>query len=145
MTVFKQRFERWNFFFVNGLWYNMDYIICSWKLGFWEIGAKIFVFQEVSLAMRSSVERAWADRLQVYETLLYLLSPFILPISFVVRPSFCGYLLLGTLSMYVLNVIIFNEVHLRRKNERIGWKCLWLYYLPYKVALTGVNVASCYW
>jgi hypothetical protein len=47
MTVFKQRFKRWNFFFVNGIYYNMWYILSSWKLGWWEIGAKIFVFQEV--------------------------------------------------------------------------------------------------
>ena len=48
MTIFSQRFKRWNFFFVNGMWYNMAYILGSWKLGWWEIGAKIFVFQEVS-------------------------------------------------------------------------------------------------
>lgn len=48
MTVFKQRFLRWNFFFVNGIWYNMSYVLCSWKLGWWELGAKIFVLQEVS-------------------------------------------------------------------------------------------------
>lgn len=47
MTVFKQRFTRWNFFFVNGMFYNAWYILGSWKLGFWEIGTKIFVFQEV--------------------------------------------------------------------------------------------------
>ena len=47
--------------------------------------------------------------------------------------------------MYLLNVIIFNEVHLRRKGERIGWVCLYVYYLPYKIILTGINVASCYW
>ena len=47
MTVMKQRFVRWNFFFVAGIWYNTKYMLCSWKLGWWEIGAKIFVFQEV--------------------------------------------------------------------------------------------------
>ncbi|GME34820.1 glycosyl group 2 family protein [Neofusicoccum parvum] len=47
MTVFKQRFMRWNFFFVAGIWYNMAYIFSSWKLGWWEIGAKLFVFQEI--------------------------------------------------------------------------------------------------
>jgi hypothetical protein len=52
MTIFKQRFKRWNFFFVNGMWYNMAYIFGSWKLGWWEIGAKIFVFQEVSFPWR---------------------------------------------------------------------------------------------
>jgi len=105
----------------------MKYILCSWKLGWWEIGAKIFVFQEV------------------YETLLYLLTPFVLPISFEVRPSFCGLLLGSTIVMYFLNVLIFNELHLRRKNERIGWFVIFVYYLPYKIILTGINVASCYW
>lgn len=46
--------------------------------------------------------------------------------------------------MYAVNVLIFNEVHLRRKNERIGWKCL-VYYQGYKFVLTMVNVASCYY
>ncbi|KAL1595472.1 hypothetical protein SLS59_008406 [Nothophoma quercina] len=127
MTIFKQRFKRWNFFFVNGMYYNMAYIFGSWKLGWWEIGAKIFVFQEV------------------YETLLYLISPFILPISFIVRPSFAGILLAATIGMYLLNTVLFNEVHLRRKNERVGWVLVYVYYLPYKIVLTVVNVASCYW
>ena len=48
MTVLKQRFERWKFFFVNSLYWNTRYILCSWKLGLWDIGSKIFVFQEVS-------------------------------------------------------------------------------------------------
>lgn len=47
--------------------------------------------------------------------------------------------------MYLVNVIIFNEIHLRRKNERLGWVLLYVYYLPYKIVLTGINVASCYW
>jgi hypothetical protein len=88
MTIFKQRFYRWNFFFVNGMFYNMAYILGSWKLGFWEIGAKIFVFQEV------------------YETLLYLLAPFVLPVSLVVRPAFCGYLLASTIGLYFINVTV---------------------------------------
>ncbi|KAG9613025.1 glycosyl transferase, partial [Aureobasidium melanogenum] len=127
MTIFKQRFYRWNFFFVNGLYYNMAYILGSWKLGFWELGAKLFVFQEV------------------YETLLYLLSPFVLPISIIVRPAFFGYLFAGTFVLYFLNVMIFNELHLRLKKERVGSTCLYLYYMPYKVVLTLVNVGSCYW
>jgi len=31
-----------------------------------------------------------ADYRQVYETLLYLLTPFVVPISIVVRPAFFG-------------------------------------------------------
>jgi multisubunit Na+/H+ antiporter MnhE subunit len=73
------------------------------------------------------------------------MTPFILPISFYVRPSFCGILLAATIVMYLLNTIIFNEVHLRRKRERIGWFTVYVYYLPYKIVLTVINVASCYW
>jgi hypothetical protein len=148
MTIFKQRFYRWNFFFVNGMFYNMAYIFGSWKLGFWEIGAKIFVFQEV------------------YETLLYLFAPFVLPISLIVRPAFCAYLMLGTLALYFVNVTvsppckrfdrsskqeanlsnqIFNEIHLRRRNERVNWVVVYVYYTPYKILLTLINVFSCYY
>ncbi|KAJ6007643.1 hypothetical protein N7540_011619 [Penicillium herquei] len=127
MTIFKQRFKRWNFFFVIGMYYDLKYIFTSWKLGWWEFGAKLCVFQEV------------------YETLIYLLAPFVLPISFYVRPSFCGILLGATIGMYLVNVILFNEIHLRLKNERIDWKVLIIYYTFYKIALTVVNVVSCYW
>lgn len=51
MTVFKRKFQRWNFFFVNGLWYNGVMYAGSWRLGWWEAGAKVFVFQEVSASM----------------------------------------------------------------------------------------------
>ncbi|KAJ5549715.1 hypothetical protein N7535_002348 [Penicillium sp. DV-2018c] len=127
MTIFQQRFKRWNFFFVVGMYYDLKYILTSWKLGWWEFGAKLCVFQEV------------------YETLIYLFAPFVLPISFVVRPAFCGMLLGVTIGMYIINVIIFNEIHLRLKRERVDWKVLLFYYTFYKIALTVVNVFSCYW
>ncbi|KAJ5191758.1 uncharacterized protein N7498_010743 [Penicillium cinerascens] len=127
MTIFQQRFKRWNFFFVVGMYYDLKYIMTSWKLGWWEIGAKLCVFQEV------------------YETLIYLFAPFILPISFIVRPGFCGILLGATIGMYIVNVIIFNEIHLRLKKERISWVVLLFYYTFYKIALTVINVVSCYW
>ncbi|KAL9038139.1 MAG: hypothetical protein Q9180_003311 [Flavoplaca navasiana] len=126
MTIWKQRFFRWNFFFVSGIYYDMSYILCNWKLGWWEIGAKIFVFQEV------------------YETLLYLLAPFVLPISFYVRPAFSGYLYAATIMLYLINVVIFNYVHLRSRHEQVSVLCL-LYYIPYKMVLTFVNIASCYY
>jgi hypothetical protein len=47
--------------------------------------------------------------------------------------------------MYIINVIIFNEIHLRLKKERIDWKVLLFYYTFYKIALTVINVFSCYW
>lgn len=127
MTVFSQRFKRWNFFFVNGLYYNFRYILFSWRLGWWEIGAEIFVFQEI------------------YETALYLVAPLVLPISFVVHPLFSLYMFVGIYMMYLVNAIIFNVVHLRLRNESVGLMMLVFYYMPYKIALTAVNVCSCYW
>lgn len=40
---------------------------------------------------------------------------------------------------------IFNEVHLRRRNERVGWVAVYIYYTPYKIILTFVNIFSCYY
>ncbi|KAJ6118341.1 glycosyltransferase like family 2-domain-containing protein [Penicillium samsonianum] len=126
-TVLQQRFLRWNFFVANAICHNLVYIFGSWKLGWWEIGAKLFVIQEV------------------YETMLYLLTPFLLPISLLIRPLFCISLLLTTFGLYLLNAIIFNEIHLRLKNERVQLKILLWYYMPYKVLISLMNVASCYW
>ncbi|KAG4441211.1 hypothetical protein IFR05_003329 [Cadophora sp. M221] len=113
MTVWKQRFERWNFSSTNGLYWNMRF----------------------------------------YETFLYLLTPFVLPISFIVRPSFCGYLLTGTIILS-FNSLIFNIIHLRSKRKitstgevttyALSTRAL-LFYILYKFVLTGVNVVSCYW
>lgn len=47
--------------------------------------------------------------------------------------------------MYVINVLIFNEIHLRLKKERVSLRVLLLYYTFYKIALTVINVISCYW
>ncbi|KAE8151481.1 glycosyltransferase like family 2-domain-containing protein [Aspergillus avenaceus] len=126
-TVFKQRFLRWNFFVANGMWYNLVYIFGSWRLGKWEFGTKIFVAQEI------------------YETLLYIFTPFVLPISLIVRPGFCVAILMATMGLYLLNAIIFNELHLRMKDERIEWKIIIWYYMPYKILISLTNVASCYW
>uniref|UniRef100_A0A8H7TMT6 Uncharacterized protein n=1 Tax=Bionectria ochroleuca TaxID=29856 RepID=A0A8H7TMT6_BIOOC len=127
MTVFKQRFMRWNFFFVNGMWYNMAYIFRNWSLGWWELGAKLFVFQEA------------------YETLLYILAPFLIPIGVLIRPQFLGILMGVTIGLYLVNAVIFNEIHLRLKRERVTYKVLILYYMPYKIILTFINIVSCYW
>jgi hypothetical protein len=55
-------------------------------------------------------------------------------------------MLLGvTIAMYIINVIIFNEIHLRLKKERINWIVMIFYYTFYKIALTFINVFSCYW
>jgi hypothetical protein len=40
---------------------------------------------------------------------------------------------------------IFNEIHLRRRNERVNWVVVYVYYTPYKILLTLINVFSCYY
>ncbi|KAL4768468.1 glycosyltransferase like family 2-domain-containing protein [Aspergillus nidulans var. acristatus] len=107
MTVCRQRFTRWNFFNTTGVWHNIAYIFGSWKLGAWEIGTKIFVLQELIVP-------------QVYETVLYLLTPFVLPVSLIVQPWFCISMSVAILGLYLLHVILFNEIHLRRKKERVS-------------------------
>lgn len=74
------------------MYYDLSYILFDWKLGWWEIGAKIFVFQEI------------------YETILYLLAPFVVPISFAVRPIFCTYLYVAVILLYTVNAVLFNYV-----------------------------------
>ncbi|KAL8923859.1 MAG: hypothetical protein Q9172_002947 [Xanthocarpia lactea] len=103
-----------------------DYILFDWKLGWWEIGAKIFVFQEI------------------YETLLYLLAPFVIPISFACQPLFSFYLYIAVMVMYIGNALLFNYVHLRARNRTVSFKAL-LYYIPFKWVLGFVNIASCYY
>jgi hypothetical protein len=70
------------------------------------------------------------------------------------------------LGLYFLNAVIFNEVHLRSRSERVELKVLFWYYvsadshdtdpvqlfliplneqIPYKVIISFMNVASCYW
>ncbi|KAL4799205.1 glycosyltransferase like family 2-domain-containing protein [Aspergillus venezuelensis] len=127
MTLIKQRFSRWNFFVASCLWHNLGYLIGSWKLGWMEVGTKAFVLQEV------------------YETLTYLLSPFILPISLLVKPVFCITMLAAITGLYLLQAILFNEIHLRRKRQRVSWRVLIGYYIPYKLVLHIINVAGCFW
>ena len=75
-----------------------------------------------------SFSHADANR-QVFESLIYLFTPFVLPISFLVRPSFCGYLLAATIVLYFVNVLIFNELHLRLRKERVAWSVIIFYYV----------------
>jgi hypothetical protein len=141
MTVFKQRFKRWNFFLVNGMYHNMSYMFISWKLGFRELGTKVFVFKEVRCPPRLLTVLTP----QIYETFFALLAPFLLPIAFAVQPRFTGILLAATTAMYLVHTIVFNELHLRRKHERIAPTAAYAYYLPYKILLTAIDDASCYW
>lgn len=40
---------------------------------------------------------------------------------------------------------LFNEIHLRLRKERVASVVAYGYYHLYKIALTAVNVVSCYY
>ncbi|KAL8809691.1 MAG: hypothetical protein Q9200_003185 [Gallowayella weberi] len=91
--------------------------------------------------------RVWKQRFyraKIYETLLYLLAPFVIPISFATRPLFASYLYLAVIVMYILNALAFNYIHLRSRNQTVAFKAF-LYYIPFKWTLGFINVASCYY
>jgi hypothetical protein len=69
------------------------------------------------------------DTTQAYETLLYILTPLILPICFMIAPIFSAYLFAGTVGLYLINSIIFNEIHLRLKKESVSRTMLLVYYV----------------
>jgi hypothetical protein len=127
MTVYKQRFYRWNFFFLFRLWHDLQHIFFKWRLGVYSVGSKVYTFQEV------------------LETFLYVTCPVLLPIAFIIKPSFIGMMTGVVIAMYFVIVLFFNEVILRKKNEMVDRKVVLIYYVPYKFILRFMNVVSVYY
>jgi hypothetical protein len=67
-----------------------------------------------------------------------------LPISLIVQPKMVAIITAGLMGMYILAVVFFNAVHLRRKKEMVSWKVIPVYFLM-KMALTFVNTLSVYY
>ena len=125
MTVWKQRFYRWNFFFLYRLINDIPYLLFAWRLGWREIIVKFYVFAEV------------------YSTLLWLSRPFVLPIMFATSWKIT-LLATGILTLvYIVAVVFFNAFHLRRKGEMVRWQAIPVYFAM-KVALVFVNTVSIY-
>lgn len=131
MSIYKQRFFRWNFFFLFRMWNNVTYILFSWRLGWREPITKLFVFGEC------------------YDSLIRLIAPIVFPTamsaSWRLTLTVMGALLLLNYSI----IIFFNIVHLRllrrgRDSERVSWKALPAY-IWLKFAMVFVNIASVYW
>ncbi|KAE8397704.1 hypothetical protein BDV37DRAFT_289194 [Aspergillus pseudonomiae] len=83
--------------------------------------------------------------MQLYETALYMLAPFVIPTSLVVEPGFTMLLMIALWGLYLLNAMVFNEMHLKRKGERVGQWVVAIYYMPYKLVIGITNVTSCSW
>lgn len=107
MTVFKQRFGRWNYFFVFRIWEDTIYILFSWRLGFWrELITKIYVLVEI------------------YDSIMGFLRPFVVVITIIAAWKLFLIMTGALLAMYMGAFFIMNAWHLRRKNEMVSWKIL---------------------
>jgi hypothetical protein len=126
MTVFKQRFTRWNFFFAFRLWTNSVYMLLSWRLGWREIVTKIWVFVEL------------------YDCVMAFLRPWVVVLMMIANYRLVLIFMAALMGMYMLAFTLFNSWHLRKKNEMISWKVLPFYFMM-KFTLLWVNVASVYW
>lgn len=62
MSIHKQRFFRWDFFFLFRNWTNLAYLIFSWRLGWRELFIKVWVLGKC------------------YDSLVMFFAPIVLPI-----------------------------------------------------------------
>lgn len=76
----------------------------------------------------------------MYETILYLLTPFILSISLIVRPYFAHWNLFRVIGLYTIHTTIFNGT---KEGDGSVDGCLVLY--PVQVVSVFINITSCYW
>jgi len=126
MTVWKQRFYRWNFFYVYRIRDDLHYLFFAWRLGRYELVTKLYVLYEV------------------YASLTYTLRPFMLPIAYVVEPKLTAVMTVSLMGVYIVGVCFFNAWHLRRKKEMVAWKVIPAYFAM-KFALLFVNTLSVYY
>ncbi|KAJ2905809.1 hypothetical protein MKZ38_004270 [Zalerion maritima] len=106
MAVVKQRFYRWNFFFLRRVFTNMFYIFFSWRLGFAEVGTKIWVLNDTT------------------DYLLMIAAPLVLPCVLATSPALF-FAATGVLLFFTITGIpLFNVLHLRRKNQMAEWKII---------------------
>jgi glycosyltransferase involved in cell wall biosynthesis len=126
MTLYKQRFGRWNYFFVFRIWEDTIYILFAWRLGWRELITKLFVMVEV------------------YDSVMAFVRPFIIVITGLASWRLLLIMTLGTTSMYIGGFVLLNTWHLRQKKEMVAWKVLPMYMLM-KLILLFVNSLSVYY
>ncbi|KAH6995277.1 glycosyl transferase [Ilyonectria destructans] len=132
MSIYKQRFFRWNFFFLFRIWTNLAYLIFSWRLGWRELFTKVWVLGEC------------------YDSLIMLFAPIVLPISLATSWRFTLIVSGSVLGANFFLACWFNVVHLglfrrsRATEERVAW-IAFPAYMFLKFVMLFVNVASVYW
>ncbi|KAH8888429.1 hypothetical protein GQ53DRAFT_783587 [Thozetella sp. PMI_491] len=126
MTVFKQRFHRWNFFYTLRIFTDSCYLLFAWRLGWREAITKLFVFVEL------------------YHKLLMLLSPLIAPVLFATSWKLTLIVTGILLGVTLLAVVFFNLVHLRRKGQMFRWYIIPVFFVM-KLILLPINIVSMYY
>ncbi|KAB5511531.1 nucleotide-diphospho-sugar transferase [Coniochaeta sp. 2T2.1] len=126
MTVFKQRFYRWNFFWGHRVYQNGVYMLFSWRLGWREIVTKLWVMVEL------------------YDSAMAFLRPFVIVLALMANYQLLLTFIAVLTAMYIGAFVLFNSWHLRKKNEMVSWKILPVY-MGMKFMLMWVNVGSVYY
>lgn len=126
MTVFKQRFYRWNFFWSHRLWEDTIYIIFSWRLGWRELVTKLWVTVEL------------------YDCIMSFLRPWVIVLAAIANYKLLLIFIAALTAMYAVAFITFNSWHLRKKKEMVAWKIMPVY-ITMKFTLMWVNVVSVYY
>ncbi|KAK6070882.1 hypothetical protein SCUP234_09971 [Seiridium cupressi] len=132
MSIYKQRFFRWNFFFVFRIWSNTNYLLFSWRLGWRELITKLYVAGEC------------------YDSFIWLLAPIVIPTSLAASWPLTLMVTAGLVVFNGLLVVWFNSVHLgllrrgRGSNEKVAWLAFPVY-MFLKSVMLFVNIASIYW
>lgn len=126
MTVYKQRFYRWNYFFVHRIYDDGAYLLLSWRLGWLEIVTKFYVMVEL------------------YDSSMAILRPWVVVLTLMGAAKLFFIMMAALLCMYCLIFSWFNAWHLRKKNEMVQWRILPVY-LGMKFVLLWVTCASVYY
>ncbi|KAH8889644.1 hypothetical protein GQ53DRAFT_187483 [Thozetella sp. PMI_491] len=128
MTVWRQRFFRWNLFFLMRVYINTIYLLFAWRLGWREIVTKLFAFGEI------------------YDALIFLSTPFLMPPMLL---SSWRLTMIATGILEALNAFaaaFFNAWHLsgKHRHEGVRWAAVAVH-VDMKLILTLMNVVSVYW
>ncbi|CCG84703.1 protein of unknown function [Taphrina deformans PYCC 5710] len=126
MTVWKQRFYRWNYFYLFRIYDDLLYLFFNWRLGFREVTAK------------------YAVLIEIVDSVMNLFRPFIFVISLVLNWRLSLIYMAAIMGLYLLAFVVFNEWQLRLKNERVSLKIIPLYFFM-KFVLLWFGTASMYY
>lgn len=126
MTVWKQRYYRWNFFYFFRIYHDCKYLFFNWRLGMREIATKYAVLVELVSIIQN------------------LFRPLIMGVSFYLDWKLTlQYIAIITL-VYICAFVAFNSWQLRLKREMVQWRIMPMYFLM-KFILLWFAFASMYY